>query len=65
MIKSFTLDRLVEYVRETNRFVLPVMRKLRKRDVRYSNMLVVLATQIEEIIMVVEEVIKLRRSKRR
>lgn len=60
MIRSFTLERLINYIEETEKIILPMMKEARKMHSEYSDILVILRDRIISVLLPIKEVVRLR-----
>lgn len=61
MIKVYSAERLRRYVRETEKYVLPMMKQARRLYIEYSDALVAFRDHIKGVLEVIKEVITLRK----
>ena len=59
MIKAFSVEKMEEYVEETEKYILPEMRIARKMNMEYGDLFVALAAHMNAVILVVKALIKL------
>lgn len=58
MIKAFSIEKMEEYVEETEKYILPQMKKARKMNIEYGDLFVALAAHINAVILVVKALIE-------
>ncbi len=54
MINSSTIERLINYIKETRKYVLPMMKEARRIYLDYSDALVAFRDHVKNVINVVE-----------
>lgn len=63
MIHAYTPERLARYLEETRRYILPMMKAVRRTHLEFGDILVSLRDQIEGVLQVVEKFLELKRMK--
>lgn len=58
MVKAFSIEKMEEYVEETEKYILPQMKIARKMHMEYGDLFVALAAHINAVILVVKALIK-------
>ena len=63
MVRAFSIERMEEYVEETEKYILPHMRIARKMNIEYGDLFVALAAHMNAVILVLKALIKLSKEK--
>jgi len=63
MVKAFSIEKMEEYVAETENYILPQMKTARKMNIEYGDLFVALSAHINAVILVVKKLIKISREK--
>ncbi len=58
MVKAFSIEKMEEYVDETEKFILPQMKKARKMNIEFGDLFVALAAHINAVILVIKALIE-------
>ncbi len=61
MANAFSIEKMEEYVEETEKYILPQMKIARKMNIEYGDLFVALSAHINAVILVVKKLIKLSR----
>lgn len=63
MVRAFSIEKMEEYVEETEKYILPQMRIARKMNIEYGDLFVALAAHMNAVILVLKALIKLSKEK--
>lgn len=62
MVKAFSVERMEKYIKETEEYVLPMMKRARKKYQEYGNVLVSLSEHIKAVLLLAQEVVRLKKA---
>jgi len=61
MVRAFSVERMEKYIKETEEYILPAMKRARKLNLEYGNAFVALSEHIKAVLLLAKEVIKLNK----